>query len=249
MDSKLVRFCVYARDGFSIAILLMFIVTFCVDFEAIYYSKTQPEDCVSGRTGYPAADRVPVLESMEDILKYRYAFTMEVDAEKMQPLGVYFGLESRTITKFRFPKFLEGHDELVHGQFYFVELDSGDKVCILLDDYLLQLPKKGRVKLPRGDKYRTGSITKRNLVEKTGMPEEGFEYYIDMATDWRKGREARDCYAVRHTVDAALFFGVTLTYILIAWIVHGVRERKVTGKGSSIRQQGRALRKKDDVIS
>lgn len=190
-----------------LAILISAIIGFIPNYDRMIYSHTEPVDYseaqyYAGYIGYPAGDDVLELVSKEEILKEDYSYTLVVDAENIKPLHLFFGLCKDTMTKSAFTRFMNrDENEKVFGQFFSVELENGDTVILLLDDYAIKLPRKGMIKLPIGEtKKLLWTDVKDYLREKHDFSEDELACYVDMGSGWRGSKIAERIVTVRITV-------------------------------------------------
>lgn len=217
-----------------VAILIAPIIGFIPNYDRMIYSQTEPVDYseaqhYAGYIGYPAGDDVPELVSREEILKEDYSYTLVVDAENIKPLHLFFGLCKDTMTKSAFMRSMNrDENEKVYGQLFSVELENGDTVIVLLDDYAIKLPRSGMVKLPIGRTKKLLSIdAKEYLREEYDFSEDELSYYIDMAGGWREGNIAERIVTVRVTATIVMCIIIGFSaYFLIERIDRNEREIK-----------------------
>lgn len=197
-----------------VATFIAALVGFIPNYDRMIYSQTEPVEYLDAHnyTGYPAEDDVPELVSREEILKEGDSYTLVVDAETIKPLHIFLGLSEDTITKSAFVRFLNKDDnKKVYGQLFSVELENGDSMIVLLDDYAVKLPRSGTVKLPIGEtKELLWSDAIEYLTDKYDFSEDELAYYVDMAGSWRKSDIAERIVTVRVSICMVVFIVVAV---------------------------------------
>ena len=92
------------------------------------------------------------------------------------------------------------------GRFFIAKLADGEQVLVFLDDTTIGLPKEGEVTLPIGVYKHSGEGNFLNVLrEKSGLP--GAEGYVDMAGEWRAGKEAEKSGKIRFLIGISIFVG------------------------------------------
>lgn len=210
---------------FSIIVAAFFsvLVGFIPNYERMIYSQTEPvagfdADCFMEYTGYPAGDDVPELVSREEILEKDHGYTLVVDAETIKPLHIFLGLSEDTMTESAFERFMNrDENKEAMGQLFSVELENGDTMIVLLDDYALKLPRSGPVKLPIGKTEKLlWSDVIEYLTDKYDFSEEEMAYYVDMAGSWRESDIAERIETVRVLSWVSVFIIVAVgTYFIV----------------------------------
>lgn len=197
-----------------VAMIISALVGFIPNYDRMIYSQTEPVEYFDAHnyTGYPAEDDVPELVSREEILRESDSYTLVVDAETIKPLHIFLGLSEDTITKSAFVRFLNKDDnKKVYGQLFSVELENGDSMLVLLDDYAVKLPRSGTVKLPIGEtKELLWSDAIEYLTDKYDFSEDELDYYVDMAGSWRKSDIAERIVTVRISITLVTFIIVAV---------------------------------------
>lgn len=196
-----------------VAMFIAALVGFIPNYDRMIYSQTEPVEYFDAQnyTGYPAEDDIPELESREEILEEGDGYTLVVDAGTIKPLHIYLGLSEDTMTKSAFVRFLNKDDnKKVYGQLFSVELENGDTMLVLLDDYAVKLPRSGTVKLPIGEtKELLWLDAIEYLTDKYDFSEDELDHYIDMAGSWRKSDIAERIVTVRVSITL-------ITFIIVA---------------------------------
>lgn len=220
---------------FSVIVASLFavLVGFIPNYENMIYSQTEPvggfdAECYIEYTGYPAGDDVPELVSREEILEAGHGYTLVVDAATIKPLHIFFGLSEDTMTESALVRFMNRIDNKeALSQLFSVELENGDTMIVLLDDYALKLPRSGMVKLPIGKTEKLlWSGTIEYLTDKYDFSEDELDYFIDMAGSWRKSDIAERIETVRVSIGMVVFIFVAVgTYFLVDKIDRKERER------------------------
>lgn len=97
------------------------------------------------------------------------------------------------------------------GQYYTAVLESGEKILVFVDDFALDLPKKGVITLPVAKKMymNTVSDTFREIQKEQQIPEENINWYVDTAGNWRNSSEAK-------AINGRRYFGRFLIFVLVA---------------------------------
>lgn len=232
----------YLPDDIYFSIIVAFFIGALVylvpNYDRMIYSQTEPVEYSEaqydiGYIGYPAGDDIPELVSREEILKENYSYTLVVDAETIKPLHIFLGLSEDTITKSAFVRFLNKDDnKKVYGQLFSVELENGDTMLVLLDDYAVKLPRSGTVKLPIGEtKELLWLDAIEYLTDNYDFSEDELACYIDMARGWRKSD------MVERIETISLLTG-SVTIIIVAFGVYFLVKR-IERKEERDRERGR----------
>ncbi|MBR4083876.1 MAG: hypothetical protein IKK33_06285 [Lachnospiraceae bacterium] len=169
--------------------------------------------------GYPPGDDVPVVKAIEDIMANEY-FTIEVSKEDIVPTRTFLikdfsesgDFHSKVAHKHVGSQVKERYglgDGLLgdilyytrqviwnlsgisYGEWYAVTLDSGEKIYVLVDMNLLDIPAGKKIKLPIGV-YRTHQSLQEEKVriefpgqsEMLGIQPENMVWYVDMVGKW-----------------------------------------------------------------
>lgn len=164
--------------------------------------------------GYPAGDGVPVAKSVADIRENLY-FTLEVSGENVERTRhfaikditearngsskagrntVYSYIPSQYYHSFHLGSDLcywlrqarWNFDDTSYGEFCVVTLESGEKVMVLLDLTMFDIPKGKKVRLPIG---RRGNYRMEHLQTKPyayDFNDVDVSWYVDMVGDWEK---------------------------------------------------------------
>lgn len=213
-----------------VASVFVVLVGFIPNYEEMIYSQTEPVEWIEAQNyaGYPAGDDVPELASREEILKKGHSYTLVVDAGNIKPLHLFLSLSDHSVSDSAFMRFLNRDDNKnATGQLFSAELENGDTMIVLLDDYAVKLPQSGRVKLPIGKTKKMEKETIEYLTEKYNFSEDELAYYIDMAGSWRKSDIAERIVTVRISIAMVTFIIVVIgTYILLGKIERKEIERK-----------------------
>ena len=220
MKIALYRLNYKVRCGFLVSFIFAVLFAVLPNYEAIQYSKTKAEDDAQDYVGYPAGDDVPVLETLEEITAEKNVFTIEVDVEDIQPLGVYHGLTNNAVTSSAARRFLLGignDSDTAMGQFYSVNLNNGDMVIVFLDDYVVKLPHSGEVRLPRGEVKLLGDGSKKHISAKAGISKKDLKYYVNMVGSWRDSSIAENGKTMRIWVVAIVFLTVFPLVYFVLW--------------------------------
>ena len=94
-----------------------------------------------------------------------------------------------------------------YGEWCAVTLESGEKIYILVDLTLLDIPTNGKIKLPIGQIKKSGQ--RKTLVEECenyGVIEENAHWYIDMVGNW-EDTEVGDISPIKRSL---VFFFIAL---------------------------------------
>jgi len=225
------------RDEYAIALILAGFLALFLAFipnyqkyayrytEPIPYSLTWKKDSI----GYPAAEDFPTVESIAEIeeVKKKY-FTIELDRAKLTPMDIYLYLEDNKFTSNGFMRIINNNEYGGAGRFFVAELASGEEVVVLLDDTTIDLPKEGKVRLPIGKSANVYSDKlKGELREKGDLS--SVESYIDMASDWREGEEAKMIEEFRNVILSVVLIG--------GWILFSVLLTRLTKKEKVIEEK------------
>ncbi len=164
--------------------------------------------------GYPAGDGIPVAKSVADIKNNLY-FTLEVSAENVERTRHFFikditdardgssKVGRRTVYSYIPSRYYHSFhlggdlcyllrrarwnfDDTSYGEFCVVTLESGEKVMVLWDLTMLDIPEGQKIRLPIGKQgnYRMEHLnTKRYAYDFSDVD---VSWYVDMVGDWEK---------------------------------------------------------------
>lgn len=218
------------RDEHAVALilaaLLAFFIAFIPNYQKNAYRDTAPiaysPMMKTDSVGYPSTDSFPTVDSIAEIEEAmgKY-FTIELDREKLIPIDLYLYLKDRTFSTNGFMRIINNNDFGGAGRFFVAELASGEAVVVLLDDTTIDLPQKGKVRLPIGKSVKVNADKYKNMLkEKSGLS--SVESYIDMAGNWREGEEAKRIENIRYLIVTVVFIG--------SWIIFSVLLTRLTNE-------------------
>ena len=210
--------------GFIVAVVLTFIFAYIPNYQKYYYQNTETKayDKYKDYAGYPAAEGFPVVESLADIKNAKgHNFTITVDVSDLTPVDLYMCIVDRKLVSNGFGRMLNNNDFGGIGRYFKVELASGEQVLVFLDDTTIGLPKEGEATLPIGI-YKPGKEGDflNILRERSGLPD--IEGYVDMAGEWRSGKEAEKSEQLRFLIGISIFVG--------SWIISSKFFFKLTSR-------------------
>ncbi len=166
--------------------------------------------------GYPTEGMKTQLKSYEHFLEVEEEpICLEVDASKLKPTGVYKNVYDFSITpsvgsysKFnrvrgqtvvtsyeRAPDYVGSlgaffyRNKAIYAQYYVLSLEERDRMLILINDSVVDIPKKGKVQLP----FAASSIMHLDLEEPEMTQlviahnlhyDDDYMYYLDASTYW-----------------------------------------------------------------
>lgn len=199
-------------------------------------------------TGYPTEGMNTELTSYEQFeeKKFEQFFCLEVDVEDLEATGLYklvyeFELISGgggvgiRRTSYRgtvradeytnsYVKTVLNRNKGIYGQYYALKLDDGSRILVLLNDTMLDIPKKGVVQLP----YASSSYLSldaeganvRNLIEKYNLKYDSYYNDVDVlnaSTMWLSSNDDIEAaVGLRRSLGLILFcIGVAGTLILL----------------------------------
>ena len=153
---------------------------------------------VQSSIGYLPADDITNATSVADIQSNRYC-TIAVDGAKLHPTGYYkildetqagvkkgTGRKAVDVNNYKyrsngFAIWFMNNAGPQYGEYYVAELDSGEKIVVLLDQTLISHSKSKKIQLPIGqvvEKYPTKFF--ESISSKYDLGENG-TWYVDMA--------------------------------------------------------------------
>lgn len=163
--------------------------------------------------GYPPGADIPVAKSIEDIMENEYC-TIEVSKENISSTRTFlikdaseagdfyshvgrkhvgrhvdesYGMRFNFLSDILYYTRQSGWnlDETSYGEWCVVTLDSGEKVYVLVDLMLLDIPSEKNIKLPIGQITRNGSRVEADGQSASfGVLEENRGWYVDMVGNW-----------------------------------------------------------------
>ena len=100
----------------------------------------------------------------------------------------------------------------------------GHEPLVFVDDFALDLPKKGVITLPVAKKMymNTVSDTFREIQKEQQIPEENINWYVDTAGNWRNSSEAKAINGRRYFVGFLIFVLVAVVETIF-FIIDKVR--------------------------
>lgn len=166
-------------------------------------------------TGYPAGEGIIVAKSIEDIMSNEYC-TIEVSKENIESTRTYLikdksesgNFNSKVGRKYYFSQVHESYcgnfdlwgdflyltrqiywnlKDTSYGEWCVVELDSGERVYVLVDLALLDIRENKKIKLPIGkvvENYNMGRPS--NEYEQFDVDQSNSNWYIDMVGYWEE---------------------------------------------------------------
>ena len=167
--------------------------------------------------GYPTEGMKTQLKSYEHFLGVmEEPICLEVDASKLKPTGVYknvydFSINSSVGSYSKFNRAMRGRtvvtsynsapdstgplgaffyrNKAIYAQYYVLSLEERDRMLILINDSVVNIPKKGKVQLP----FAAGSIMRLDLEDPDITQlviahnlnyDDDYMYFLDASTYW-----------------------------------------------------------------
>lgn len=196
-----------------------YIVAYVPNYQKIAYRNTPEIDySYLSCAGYPAGRGYPVVQSVEDVMLYD-EFIIEIDMKNLESTKCYkYNVISKSLYRGGLIRVFDNNSsEYGIGQFYVATLESGEKIILFLDDTALDLPKKGKVRLPIGESVRVKKNSVFNYIQdEFGLKDENSSWYVDMAGDWRSGEQAEKM----EEIKGNLYLGTMVVMIALQVIVH-----------------------------
>ncbi len=165
--------------------------------------------------GYPAGEDIPIARSIEDIMNNECC-TIEVSKENLESIrfflikdGTEAGNHSQKVGRrysfsyvaecyalrfdfggdfnYAIRQILWNLEDTSYGEWCIATLESGERILVLVDLKLLDIPKKEKIKLPIGrviDNYYIEDVTDNNTAY--NLTEENATWYLDMVGNWEE---------------------------------------------------------------
>lgn len=203
----------------------------------------------SFKTGYPAGEDIPVAKCIEDIRSNQYC-TIEVSKENIESLRFFLikdisesgnksSKEGRTYTFSYIPKCYKMKFDLIgdmkyatrqiswnfdntsYGEWCAVTLESGERILVLVDLQLLDIPQNQKIKLPIGEVIDDRMI--EGLTDEYAaynLEKENASWYVDMVGNWEE-EEVGD---INVTGRFFIVFLIAVPLIIYAMYKYAVRE-------------------------
>lgn len=194
-------------------------------------------------TGYPTEGMNTELTSYEQFeeKKHEQFFCLEVDAEDLEPTGLYkLVYEAEMIsgggggvgirrTSYRgttradeytnsYVKTVLNRHKGIYGQYYALKLDDGSRILILLNDTMLDIPKKGVVQLPYASwasmSLDAEGANVRNLIAKYNLKYDSYYNDVDVLNASTRWLFLND--DMETAVESRTMLGLTLFCIGVA---------------------------------
>lgn len=206
-------------------IIVMFIVGVLVwlpPYELLVYQFSPVKDAEdveqhwTAAIGYRGAKdihRLTAVEGMNSIYSGYEVQVIETDVQKIQATGIYKDLSvSSGYEKNKLKVFFQRVIKQNYGQFYIVELESGEKILVLVNDYLFHIPFRGKVTLPIG-RSRPHN-THYPWEEEYGVSGESFSggRCFDCTSGFLEGPELRKLRNIQEIITIAACFLVPIVY-------------------------------------
>lgn len=153
-------------------------------------------------SGYPTKDMHTELKSLEQFLDNMWSATcLEVNVEDLRPTGMYKRVHTISAGSGWAPGYTDSYLQVIlnrgnaiYAQYYVLELEDRSDLLVLLNDTVVEIPKKGTLQLP----YAYGSIMSedesitRKLIGKYGVEKDelGDPYYLDASEHWMMFNDA-----------------------------------------------------------
>ena len=217
-----------ASFSLIVTVVLIIVLTWFPNYEKLSHSMMEPvNEADYEYVGFPAGEAIPVLETAMEIDQERSVYTIEVDASRMVPLRVFSSLAGEGITDSRAPRVLCFDDfKKMMAQYYAVELDDGEKVLCLIDDFAVKIPGSGRIKLPIGRTEVLGKTSKKYLSRQAGILEGEFSRYVNMVGSWRHSQYAAKGRTIRMMIIIGCFLVVAPFVYWTVWRLERKERRK-----------------------
>lgn len=141
------------------------------------YVKKYGEMWTTNFTGYPTKGMHTELVSYEQFEEnaYEEPYCLEVDVENLKPTGLYkrvyefesvasggagVGVRRSAQTSIKSAeqytssriKTVLNRSKAIYAQYYILTLDDGNKILVLLNDTMVEIPKNGKIQLPYAEK-------------------------------------------------------------------------------------------------
>lgn len=219
MFGRLVRMRADILLSILISIIAAFIITGLINIDRIYYGKAVALEPNADLVGYPAGSDVVQAKSIAQIESER-RFTLALDGSRLVPTGRYRRLSGGgKYARNKLSVWVESVSGEEYGQFYVVELESGEKIVVLLDDFVVSTNKNNLV-LPIGTVERTVPTAMfKELRDSYGLSES--DWFADLAgNSWRTTEMGQKASSRRST----LWFGALIgTFILLQLLFRMIR--------------------------
>ncbi len=210
-------------------------------------------DLLGTAAGYPPGEDIPVAKSVEDIMENKYC-TIEVSKENIASTRTFLikdageagdsyshvgrkhvgsHVDERYRLSFNFlgdilyyiRQFGWNLNAASYGEWCVVTLDSGEKIYVLVDLMLLDIPSDNKIKLPIGQVEKNGKrIETEGQSEAFGVVKENKGWYVDMTGDW-EDTEVGDLKPSMRAV--AFFFFEIVVYIGLNLFVKQNKKKKL----------------------
>lgn len=186
-------------------------------------------------TGYPTEGIHTELTSYEQFEeeKFEKFFCLEVNVEDLEPTGLYkLEFENEMLTsggggvgirrtsyrgtantdeyKNSYVKTVLNRHKGIYGQYYALKLDDGSRILVLLNDTMLDIPKKGVIQLPYAARMSLDGedADASNIIAKYNLKYD--KYYneidvLDASTSWLLSNDDMEA-----AVKARTLLGLTL---------------------------------------
>ena len=206
--------------------------------------------------GYPTQGMKTELKSYEHFLEVQdEPICLEVDVSKLKPTGVYknvydFSISSSVGSYSKYTRAMRGRTvvtsynsapdstgtlgaffyrhKAIYAQYYVLSLEERDRMLVLINDSVVDIPKKGKVQLP----FAAGSILRLDLEEPEITQlvidhnlnyDDDYMYYLDASTYWfmfgldeNEFEEFRAGIAVFMLAGGGLGLALIFAYVLFA---------------------------------
>lgn len=219
-----------------VMMLLSWLVAYWPPYEKIWYNKTKPitleeveaekaerrkqfgEHTTYSFTGYPIVDKTELPADYEEFYERRdEPFCLEIDAERLQPTGVYakvydfsnmYNANGGSYSKYRMVRSgtvtssyntppdvvtkagaILNRYRAIYAQYYVLSLKDRDRILVLINDTVVDIPQKGKIKLPFAtcsimDVTREAPQLERVIVKHNINYKDRHTYYLDAAESW-----------------------------------------------------------------
>ena len=186
------------------------------DTPAVSYEKYQDQ------AGYPAGSGFTDVKSVADMEDLEN-FTITLDVKDLTPTHKYRTILDKSYCG-KIMRQIQNSTVNGIGQYYTAVLESGEKILVFVDDFALDLPKKGVITLPVAKKMylNTVSDTFREIQKEQQIPEENINWYVDTAGNWRNSSEAKAINGRRYFVGFLMFVLVAVVETIF-FIIDKVR--------------------------
>lgn len=186
------------------------------DTPAVSYEKYQDQ------AGYPAGSGFTDVKSVDDMEDLEN-FTITLDVNDLTPTHKYRTILDKSYCG-KIMRQIQNSTVNGIGQYYTAVLESGEKILVFVDDFALDLPKKGVITLPVAKKMymNTVSDTFREIQKEQQIPEENINWYVDTAGNWRNSAEAKAINGRRYFVGFLIFVLVAVVETIF-FIIDKVR--------------------------